>query len=441
VFKQLLFENLLKPGSEISHELGDINAKDEKGETALHYAASQGHEEMVRLLLEMGADISGRNVDGWTALHHAAFWGHSKVVIVLLAVDEDVTGVNHEGWTALHCAVKSGHTDAVQELLKRGADPKAKTKNGSTALHIALRFPPNKSEMADMLLHVGVDINAQDANGWTPLHIAVRYSNGDSGPVKQLLKHDSLEKIGDNEGWTALHLAMLKGFREIAAILEEEDSVDTMNRVGWSPLHLAVLSHDIGRLKAALDAGEDIGVKDKDGRTPLHHAVRLRHKESIIALANADSARFQVRHENRRKSVMTAADVHCDLDMFAKLCQLYPSDESFHRNLADLLCNEKRYSETIATWEGILEREPRNNGLRLVDKLSHPHVICDDCLQFVYGYRFRCAICPDPFDLCQSCHEKPTIQSHASEPESRHLFLKIPSEIWVAARAKAQGDK
>jgi hypothetical protein len=56
---------------------------------------------------------------------------------------------------------------------------------------------------------------------------------------------------------------------------------------------------------------------------------------------------------------MTAADVHCDLDMFAKLCQLYPSDESFHRNLADLLCKEKRFSETIATWEGIIEREPQ----------------------------------------------------------------------------------
>jgi hypothetical protein len=133
--------------------------------------------------------------------------------------------------------------------------------------------------------------------------------------------------------------------------------------------------------------------------------------------------------------------MNCDLDMFAKLYQLYPSDENLHRNLADLLCKEKRYSETIATWEGIIEREPRNDSLTPVDKLCHPHLFCDDCLQFVYGYRFRRAICPDAFDLCQKCHEKPTIQRHASEPESRHLFLKIPGERWVAARVKLQGHK
>jgi hypothetical protein len=76
--------------------------------------------------------------------------------------------------------------------------------------------------------------------------------------VKQLLKHGSLGQIEDNDGWRALHVAKLEGFREIAAILEDEDSTGTMNRVGWSALHLAVLRYDIGRLRVALDAGEDL---------------------------------------------------------------------------------------------------------------------------------------------------------------------------------------
>lgn len=62
----------------------DINSRDSYGRTALHLGARNGHETMVRVLLEKGAGISGKDQHGSTALHRAARAGHTAVARVLL---------------------------------------------------------------------------------------------------------------------------------------------------------------------------------------------------------------------------------------------------------------------------------------------------------------------------------------------------------------------
>jgi len=77
-----------------------VNAKDDFGKTAPRQAASEGHEAVVRLLVELGVDVNVGQYWG-TALHQAASEGHEAVVRLLVELGADVNVKNNIGETAL----------------------------------------------------------------------------------------------------------------------------------------------------------------------------------------------------------------------------------------------------------------------------------------------------------------------------------------------------
>ncbi|MCJ1462893.1 hypothetical protein MMC07_001497 [Pseudocyphellaria aurata] len=88
--------------------------------TALHAAVYHGHEQIVRFLLKAGADVNAQNAFYGTALHIASFNGHEQIVRLLL---ENGANVNaHDGEVnALHAALSRGHEQVVRLLLTNGA--------------------------------------------------------------------------------------------------------------------------------------------------------------------------------------------------------------------------------------------------------------------------------------------------------------------------------
>ena len=64
---------------------------DEAGRMSLYLAARKGHIEVLKLLLDKGADISVANADGWTPLNAAASSGHLEVVKLLLDQGADIS--------------------------------------------------------------------------------------------------------------------------------------------------------------------------------------------------------------------------------------------------------------------------------------------------------------------------------------------------------------
>ena len=101
-----------------------------RGLTALHRAARIGHNEVVKTLIQAGADVNGKNHDQETALHEAAGIGHNKVVKTLIQAKCDVNALTKVGETALHWAAVHGHRDVVISLLENGADPHLRDNNG-----------------------------------------------------------------------------------------------------------------------------------------------------------------------------------------------------------------------------------------------------------------------------------------------------------------------
>ena len=98
----------------------DVNKKGNRGTTALHLAAFKGHSDTVTRLLDHGADISAEETKTHdTALHRAAQWGHLKVVKLLVDRGADVNAQNRRDETPLFLAARSGHDEVVNYLLQQ----------------------------------------------------------------------------------------------------------------------------------------------------------------------------------------------------------------------------------------------------------------------------------------------------------------------------------
>lgn len=150
----------------------DVNARDEDGVTPCMQAAVQGDAEMVELLLQRGADVSPTDNMGSTALSLALERGNPRVVAMLLARDRskgaaelfdacrtgrgDVVKVllqsganpnsrDEQGNTLLMLAAGSGDLPLVKMLLERGADINARNREGTTALAWAYSSPLSES--------------------------------------------------------------------------------------------------------------------------------------------------------------------------------------------------------------------------------------------------------------------------------------------------------
>ncbi len=122
---------------EILLRLVRYDPKGPEGPILLHAAASQGHEDMVRNLLEKGADPNRPSPNGDPILLSFLRGGLGARAVEAIAKGADVNVKDAAGRTALHLAVEKGLDDAAKALLDKGADPNAVDANGATPLEIA----------------------------------------------------------------------------------------------------------------------------------------------------------------------------------------------------------------------------------------------------------------------------------------------------------------
>ena len=175
----------------------DVNAKDSVSHgTALRVASSEGHEAIVNILLDHGADVNTE--DYFTALEAASSRGHEAIVNILLAHGADVN-------YSLLRASSNGHEAIVKILLAHGADV-----NDGDPLQGASSI--GHEAIVRILLEHGADV---DAGYFTPLQMASL--GGHEAVVNILLDHGADVNAGDYR--TALELASSQGHEAIVKIL------------------------------------------------------------------------------------------------------------------------------------------------------------------------------------------------------------------------------
>ena len=140
------------------------------GTSALVFAISSGHTEIVQMLIDSGAKSDSRNLDNLTALMVAAGTGASDIVKLLLEANASIDLEDSDGATALHFAALNGHTNVVQQLVDRNVNGDIPTEDGLTPLMMAAS--QGHYEIVQLLCEHGVNVDVIGKGATTAFMIA-----------------------------------------------------------------------------------------------------------------------------------------------------------------------------------------------------------------------------------------------------------------------------
>ena len=209
----------------INSQSCEVDQQDCTGTTPLAWAAENGHEGVVKTLLERkDVDPNRPDVHDQTPLVCAAIKGHEEVVRILLErKDVDPNRPDQDGDGPLGCAALAGHARVVQLLLEReDVDLNRPNNYGNGPLGCAAIN--GHEEVVKLLLErENIDPNQSDKKDLTPLGGAA--SKGHEGVVKLLLKREDLDpNRPDMYGRTPLENATIQGHEGVVKLFHEREN-------------------------------------------------------------------------------------------------------------------------------------------------------------------------------------------------------------------------
>ncbi|XP_040297956.1 inversin [Bufo bufo] len=270
---------------------GQVDAQDQRKQTALHWSAYYNRPRHVRLLVRHGSNIGIPDQEGKIPLHWAA--GHKdpeaaltvRCLLEAAPTESLLNWQDYEGRTPLHLAVGDGNQEVVRLLTSyRGCNVAPYDNLFRTPLHWAALL--GHTPIANLLLERNRSPNIpSDSQGATPLHYAAQGNCPDT--VRVLLTHLSVRDEADLEGRTAFMWAAGKGSDEALKVMLELDPELEINRTdkyGGTALHAASLSGQISTVRVLLDHSAQVDAADVMKHTPLFRACEMGHREVIATL-------------------------------------------------------------------------------------------------------------------------------------------------------------
>ncbi|MCJ1279828.1 hypothetical protein MMC21_007652 [Puttea exsequens] len=272
----------------------NVDLQDMLGRTALYLAIKENGIKIARLLLEFEADTSILDFHtGASPLSVAAQRGYCQIIRILLESGADLDLKDREGRTALLRAVNRGEIDAVRELMDHSVDLESIDNNGQTLLHGAAI--KGYTDIARLLLEGRppklkcICPNVRDRYGMTPLHWAARYNFASTASL--LLKFRADATLVDEIKRIPSLVAWQYGSRDVLDIIVNAEKAqqhrttvhyDEDARPAWS-LARQGLTGAIDR--AISTRPEDFSILEPcTDNSPIHCAVENDHIEALYSL-------------------------------------------------------------------------------------------------------------------------------------------------------------
>ncbi|NXI41389.1 ANR16 protein, partial [Galbula dea] len=271
-------------------ELGmDIEVVNSDYKRPLHEAASMGHRECVSYLLERGASVDCLKKADWTPLMMACTRQNLEVIRALVEHGANPLLKNKDGWNCFHIASREGHPHILQYLLDMAPgswDTESTIKR--TPLHTAAMH--GCSEAVELLLErCQYTPDSRDRCGVTPFMDAIQ--NGHVGIARLLLeKHQASPSAVDALGAQSLHRAAVTAQDEAIQFLVSELGVDVNERTAvlqLTALHHAAKEGHTQTIQVLLSLGADLHAKDGKSRSALHAACAGQQASAARSLLQA----------------------------------------------------------------------------------------------------------------------------------------------------------
>ncbi|GBL91970.1 hypothetical protein AVEN_102542-1 [Araneus ventricosus] len=191
--------------------------------TVLHHVCATVHPDLVELFVTEGdTDVNFRNYHGQTPLHFAAIhqvYFKKEIIRILIENGADINIKDEGGYTALHTISDifylrrfqyplpiSLDLSIIECLLKYGADPNTLNKRQETPLMSAAKF--GDLEIVKKLLDFGANVHLRNENLETCLHLASGSDRLSSGILEELVKHGACFYCFNRQGKAALDLIL-----------------------------------------------------------------------------------------------------------------------------------------------------------------------------------------------------------------------------------------
>ena len=251
----------------------DPNRARKTGETPLMTAAYTGNLELVRLLLNHGANVNGAGRDTkQTALMWAVSEKHADIVRTLVQAKADVGARSAGGFSALLFAARQGDVQSATILLEAGADANDRARDNNSALVIAVAS--RHEELAAVLLEHGADANANGA-GYTALHAAV--AKDLRGAMKALLAHG----VDPNARLKTAPATLFGPGRGAGSEVPSMAGKTTSSSgpagsfTGATPFWIAAKNVNVAAMELLREGGADTALTNNNLTTPLMAAAGL----------------------------------------------------------------------------------------------------------------------------------------------------------------------
>ncbi|XP_065336569.1 uncharacterized protein LOC135937349 [Cloeon dipterum] len=322
----------------------EVNKKDDRGKTAIHCASEYGILELVRKLINSGANVREKDNSGWNSFHFACKNQRDKsieIIQLLLSTDKQlVKEKTRNDQTGLHIFLQSCHREkktgsdqtkldiilervfrrdrfqinkflcvlieqaevdakavdkegrtafsiavdrnlrCVTYLLKKVIDLGFKNLEGRSHLHLAAEW--NDNEALQIWKNLGGDLNIRDKTGSTPMQVAAE--KGNFKFVEKLVELGADVNATNDKGETALHIASAKGcLQTVDCLLKKVADVNQRGDKGKTALHHAA-ANSIKRLHLVqnlVEHGASLTISDNDGENVLHHAIECKNEITV----------------------------------------------------------------------------------------------------------------------------------------------------------------